>query len=244
MIRVQRLPLSAAGRKGLAAYQRTLAGCLPKDPRIKRQWTRFTDDTGLKPRVLAVLQQQSDCKCVYCENEDASTIDHFYPKSEYPAKTFRWDNLNLSCFPCNLAKRAVFPLAGRRPVILNPMSEETAHFFSIDPSTGVITPAAGLTPYQARRSTETITYFKLNRTGLARARKKVARRVRAAIEAYALEQRPAIRQVLLELLNSDEPFRAVVRQILRYPDPGLAPAVQSALADPAIGTYARTRNWI
>lgn len=244
MIRIRRLPLGAAERAGLAAYQRTLAGCPPKDKKITRQWNRFIRDKALKPQVFAVLQQQSDCKCVYCENEDASTMDHFYPKSEYPGRAFRWENLNLSCSPCNNAKRTVFPLSGRRPVILNPMAEEIADFFTIDPTTGVITPAAGLTPFRRRRAKETIDNFKLTREGLNRARRKVARRVRKALEGYATVPGPATQAILLELLSSDEPFRAVVRQLLKYPEPGLAAAVQTALANPAISAYVSSRNLI
>lgn len=116
MIRVQRRPLASATRRGLAAYQRQLAGCAPGDSQIKRQWQRFTNEKVLRPQVLTVMQQQSDCKCVYCENEDASTIDHFYPKMEYPARTFQWENFNLACWGCNHAKGTFFPRSGRRPI--------------------------------------------------------------------------------------------------------------------------------
>lgn len=116
--------------------------------------------------------------------------------------------------------------------------------FSIDPSTGVIAPAAGLTPFRTRRARETISCFKLKRTGLNLARKKVARRVRAALAAYAVLPGEPTRQILKELIRTDEPFRAVVRQMLRYPEPALAAAVHTALADPEINTYAREENMI
>lgn len=39
--------------------------------------------------------------CVYCENNEATDIEHIYPKKLYPKKTFIWKNYVLACGKCN-----------------------------------------------------------------------------------------------------------------------------------------------
>lgn len=123
------------------------------------------------------------------------------------------------------------------------MAEDTASYFAIDLLTGVISPAAGLTGFQTRRAAATITYFKLNRTGLTEARQKVARYVRVAIKAYAQIPGTPTKEILLELMAVDKPFRFVVRQMFRNPEPALAADVTTALANADITAYARAQNW-
>lgn len=39
--------------------------------------------------------------CVYCENNEATDIEHIYPKKLYPEKAFTWENYVLACGKCN-----------------------------------------------------------------------------------------------------------------------------------------------
>jgi len=39
--------------------------------------------------------------CVYCEQNEATDIEHIYPKKLYPGKAFLWDNYVLVCGKCN-----------------------------------------------------------------------------------------------------------------------------------------------
>lgn len=39
--------------------------------------------------------------CVYCENNEATDIEHIYPKKLYPEKAFSWNNYVLACGKCN-----------------------------------------------------------------------------------------------------------------------------------------------
>lgn len=39
--------------------------------------------------------------CVYCEHNEATDIEHIYPKKLYPEKAFTWDNYVLACGKCN-----------------------------------------------------------------------------------------------------------------------------------------------
>ncbi len=39
--------------------------------------------------------------CNYCENNEATDIEHIYPKKLYPEKAFNWENYILACGKCN-----------------------------------------------------------------------------------------------------------------------------------------------
>lgn len=39
--------------------------------------------------------------CNYCENNEATDIEHIYPKKLYPEKAFTWENYVLACGKCN-----------------------------------------------------------------------------------------------------------------------------------------------
>ncbi len=46
--------------------------------------------------------------CCFCENDRSTDIEHFYPKSLYPEKTFSYENYAYSCKPCNTKKGVSF----------------------------------------------------------------------------------------------------------------------------------------
>lgn len=39
--------------------------------------------------------------CVYCEQNEATDIEHIFPKKLYPEKAFTWENYVLACGKCN-----------------------------------------------------------------------------------------------------------------------------------------------
>ncbi len=47
---------------------------------------------------------------MYCEDNEADEIEHLWPKSLYPDRTFRWDNHFFVCGPCNGPKNNHFPV--------------------------------------------------------------------------------------------------------------------------------------
>lgn len=58
-----------------------------------------------KPEVQnAVKSFSTKNKCVYCEKfveDKEGDIEHYYPKSLYPSRTFRWENMFWACQNCN-----------------------------------------------------------------------------------------------------------------------------------------------
>jgi uncharacterized protein (TIGR02646 family) len=85
-------------------------------------------------QVKEALVRMFNGKCAYCESKITvvtyGAIEHFYPKSLYPALTFAWKNLLLSCDKCNDSnhKGTNFPL------------DDTGNPLLIDPTDGVTDP--------------------------------------------------------------------------------------------------------
>ena len=76
--------------------------------------------------IKAALETMFRGKCCYCESKVTPVaygdIEHFYPKSRYPDKTFLWENLLFSCQICNEGcKGDKFPLdADGNPLLIDP----------------------------------------------------------------------------------------------------------------------------
>lgn len=58
--------------------------------------------------IKTALTFSTNGKCAFCEcvpSEGGNTeVEHFYPKSIYPEKTFLWTNMLPACRQCNLSK--------------------------------------------------------------------------------------------------------------------------------------------
>ena len=68
----------------------------------KCTWQTFAKK--IKPYLL----EQSNNHCSYCdiyfENRNASEVEHFKPRNQFPELEFNWENLFASCSPCNKQK--------------------------------------------------------------------------------------------------------------------------------------------
>jgi len=66
-------------------------------------------------------------RCMYCEDNEGTDIEHFWPKSEYPNRAFSWSNYLLACAYCNSNfKRTKFPTTNGQPDLLDPTAEDPA----------------------------------------------------------------------------------------------------------------------
>src|SRR5262249_49745302 len=83
-------------------------------------------------------------RCMYCESNEASDIDHFWPKNMYPGRAYTWDNYLWACSICNSNKRDQFPTDERgQPLLITPMEEDPRDHLELRPKTGKY---AALTP--------------------------------------------------------------------------------------------------
>ena len=79
-------------------------------------------------------------RCMYCEDNQGTHIDHFYPKSQYPCRAFEWENFLLACESCNSNyKRNQFPLdPNGTPLLIDPTREEPREHLLLSPTTGIL----------------------------------------------------------------------------------------------------------
>lgn len=75
------------------------------------------------------LMEEFDGKCAYCDSKigisSHANVEHFYPKSLYPEKTFDIDNLLIACQICNVSKAGNFPLdSDGNPQLLSPRTDK------------------------------------------------------------------------------------------------------------------------
>lgn len=107
---------------------------------IDRDWksARQTKSIGT---VLKTLQQMMGVgeRCMYCVDSHGSDIEHFRPKAHYPASAFRWPNMLLCCTECGRFKGSHFPMANRRPLLIDPTAEDPWQHLDFDPDTGNLT---------------------------------------------------------------------------------------------------------
>jgi len=144
--------------------------------------------------------------CNYCENNEATDVEHIYPKSFFPERAFRWENYLLACKTCNsghkLDKFAVFDPVGANTsielirdtqpttndsVMIDPRTEDPLQFFwlDIENKTFVLDPKINLDTRDKIRAEYTLKLLGLNnRDTLVTARKTAAKYYLDRLERY------------------------------------------------------------
>lgn len=193
-------------------------------------------------------------KCIYCEwpiRGDSEAHIHLY-RPPFNAlqqrdgavanpdcyKWMRWDphNMQLTCAACNLAKAALFPIAGQRaergalgeslraerPLILNPFDDTVnpLQHLVFHPESGIVSPAL-LNNLPSAQGACTIEALQLNRDELVQARRQQAQALLArwdAVTRLGEQDRKAQLAAELPLLRAacadDAPFAGLHRQML------------------------------
>lgn len=173
-------------------------------------WTKILVDkinSGVKPTdsektkyrhpdVKVALIEETHGKCAYCESKllhiHHGDVEHIYPKSLDPAKTFDWFNLTLACEVCNQLKSDSDP---NMAFIIDPYNIEPAeHLNFVGAFMHAITADYG-------QSTKAI--LKLNRAELCERRREKLEKTLSIFEnilnkKLPLPTRKAIYEDLLE----------------------------------------------
>jgi uncharacterized protein (TIGR02646 family) len=246
MIRVRRPPiaqvLTPAERARLARKQADVNGYVSGDGRIKRAWNNFRR-TKTGKAVYQALKKVFRSKCAFCERVNARTADHFYPRQLYPRRMFRWQNLLLCCGECNPLKGSFFPFLNRRPVLVDPTSEDPADYISWDFDTGAVVVSAD--PMRQPRAVAMRDRLKLDEGPLRDERRAHLKTV-VYLLLQVLKEHPAIslatRNLLAEQLHPDRPYRGILRALFCEPNE-YRPIVDAARAKlPEIDDW--TAEWL
>lgn len=109
--------------------------------------------------------------CAFCDGliglTSRETVEHFRPKSVFPALAYDWDNLFPCCDLCQSVKRERFDAALLRPDRQEYRFED---FFVLDYRTGLLRPRPGADDAARYRAEVTIDLYGLNRPERARER--------------------------------------------------------------------------
>jgi uncharacterized protein (TIGR02646 family) len=220
--------LSRAVRQALARRQRP-ANALPAgDPKIKNLWANFLKSKQ-KEAVATALDNCFRSKCAYCEGVAAQDIEHFRPKTQFPARMFKWDNFLRGCKNCNNFKLDKFPLApDTTPLLLDPCRDEPLDYFVWDFETGAI----GLRPdagYKERAGqSRDILRLDLQPLREERRSKLVIVLCLLALVVNNDPVAPETATALREELDQRRPWLGIIRQLFRRPGPRFATLVGEA----------------
>lgn len=103
------------------------------------RWKR-SRSTKAMSQVVATLEAMNGplgTHCMYCEYNEARTIDHFEPRHSDPLLTFAWDNLHWCCDVCNGSKLDNFTRASDECRPLSPCQDFPSLHLKMLPDGGI-----------------------------------------------------------------------------------------------------------
>lgn len=166
-----------------------------KAEKAKKLWDNKGDSK--RQQAFAKIKQLLKDMCVgieicnYCECNEANDIEHIYPKSFFPEKTFEWDNYLLACKQCNTAYKLdkCFTLdhsgtlqnttRGQEPIhkiiaFVNPRSDDPKSYFWLNLRTWQFELFDELLLFQQNKAAKTLEILGLNQRALLVAQREMA----------------------------------------------------------------------
>lgn len=222
MRKLVRPALSERARRVLAKRTESVRTSSDQPARAAALWRCRTNKTFDEIREKLSTTCTGRVRCMYCEDSEATDIEHFYPKSVYPLRAFEWANYLLACSNCNSNyKRTQFPLSvGMLPELINPLDEDPFDHFDLSPSTGRLVPLTD-------RAQASIGVFGLDRQTLEDGRKDTWVALCALITRYAAlttASEPGSSQAIIEAIKRTS-FSCVGRFMHKYFVVGTLPGV-------------------
>ncbi len=208
MRRIVRIDLPSAtqkaldGRQGQANKKRT-AGTLD----IEKEWKGARQTKPLKT-ALSVLKTMAGerQRCMYCGDSHGTDIEHFWPKTPFPERMFRWLNLLLCCTECGRFKGENFPVDNGAPVLLDPTADDPWRYLDFDPDTGNIAARYDIDANDwSQRGMKAVQVLQLDRReALNASYQKTWRRLRIRLEAAIQDTAPDPDVLVHDLREGDD----------------------------------------
>ena len=129
-------------------FYETRIGNQPTDSR----WRDFREDLG----------SRFSTNCGYCERNCRGEVDHFRPKSRFPALVYEWSNWIFACHECNQAKGDKWSETGYVDPCAVPESDRPENYFTFDTETGEIIPLDDLDQARYEKAATMIDDLSLN----------------------------------------------------------------------------------
>lgn len=178
------------------------------------------------PEIKTELISETNGKCAYCESKllhiHHGDVEHIYPKSLDPAKTFEWDNLTLACEICNQNKSNKDPYLEH---IIDP--------YESDPSDHLLFTGPLIFPRGTPEGESTRILLDLNRGELSERRKEHLEKIMAIVNTVMRPELPLAtrRAIFSDLCNREghaaAPYTAMVKSLIDQITPHLPISVTS-----------------
>ncbi|MFN4001710.1 HNH endonuclease [Microcella sp.] len=197
----------------------------------KRTWTNKSSARFREIRAALERAAGTNLRCMYCDDNEGTAIDHFDPRIRSPELTFEWNNYLLACSGCNSnAKRSQFPIdENGDSLLVNPMREEPSDHLTLNPANGQIVT-------HTEKGLETIRVFNLNRERLRAGRTDAWAGLEALVAAYGRQMDAGLTEDGVETLKriKSHAFAEVLEEMRRY-----AAAPNALLSDSLRATLRR-----
>lgn len=137
MRRISRIALDKASEDELRLLREKVRNASDRRAQATQLWNnKSVSIFGVVRRALDTMASGRS-RCMYCEDSFGTDIEHFFPRTKYPSKAFSWNNYLLACSHCNSnLKRQQFPLSKRKPLLLDPSSDDPRDHLVLLPSSG------------------------------------------------------------------------------------------------------------
>ncbi|HEU4410024.1 MAG TPA: hypothetical protein VFS43_32515 [Polyangiaceae bacterium] len=179
---------------------------------VKRLWGQKANKAFDEIRQTLASMASGRDRCMYCEDNQGTGIDHFRPKAHYPFDAFSWPNYLLACSSCNSNdKRDQFPLDAKgKPLLIDPTAEDPLRHLALTTKTGELVS-------RTRKGRKSIEVFGLDRQLLNDGRRAAWLTIERHIVWYAQCRRLGRNREarVVEWLIRKESFSSVLSHLVR-----------------------------
>ncbi len=239
MRQLTRLDLDEGTAAWLKKWQRQLSK-LQTTAEHRTHWSGRTRTKKIAAvRARLVEMNSGSPRCMYCEHDRASGIDHFVPLSHDPDKVYDWHNHIHACFTCDSVYKRdqLLDDSGAR-LFIDPTAEDPQQHIELSPSTGKLVPLTA-------RGENTIKKLGLDERLLSKGRQLAwhyfALRIVDYDKAAASLQASRCTEIQSDILH--QPFQSVFLEVLddaSSPYTTLSPACVAAVKL----HHATFRSWL
>ena len=141
------------------------------------------------------LRQVFEGICGYCEEICEGEVDHFRPKSRFPALVYEWPNWVFACHDCNQAKWNKWPEEGYVDPCTESESLRPEAYFTFDTKTGEVIPLSDLSPERFEKAATMIHDLKLNGRHHLETRSAMLKQLELTFPIDSREETPFIRRL-------------------------------------------------
>lgn len=184
MRRIVRAVLPVAVRRYLAKKQREVDSGLLANTVWEQARRTKSMESVYKQLVLMAGRRE---RCMYCQDSRGVDIEHMWPKTTYPERTFLWENLILVCSGCNRNKGTRFALdANASPMLIDPTNDDPWDHLFYESRTGIVTAKFLLTGQPDPRGDYTVklSNLPLNIQAVTDARLRTTRNLERCVKRF------------------------------------------------------------